>query len=148
MIFSLKVLHTLLTFLDWKDLTDWGMKKISARLKTKHIQMFQIFQGRWAGWDHWSFLFLLLIWLSLGYHQAKRLRFSWFLTASAALHLSVWGTESIIHPLLAPSGALVAIPTYYWSTTTTHPLFQITPVLNTGLSLSEPLQLYKGYNAI
>ena len=29
-----------------------------------------------------------------------------------------------------------------------HPLFQITQVLNTGLSLSEPLQLYKGYNAI
>ena len=29
-----------------------------------------------------------------------------------------------------------------------HPLFQITSVLNTGLSLSEPLQLYKGYNAI
>ena len=29
-----------------------------------------------------------------------------------------------------------------------HPLFQITPVINTGLSLSEPLQLYKGYNAI
>ena len=29
-----------------------------------------------------------------------------------------------------------------------HPLFQITPVLNTGLSLSEPLQLYKGYNAV
>ena len=28
------------------------------------------------------------------------------------------------------------------------PLFQITPVLDTGLSLSEPLQLYKGYNAI
>merc|ERR1712004_291106 len=26
----------------------------------------------------------------------------------------------------------------------TTPLFQITPVLNTGLSLSEPLQLYKG----
>ena len=25
-----------------------------------------------------------------------------------------------------------------------HPLFQITPVLNTGLSLSEPLQLYQG----
>ena len=34
------------------------------------------------------------------------------------------------------------------STSTTTPLFQITPVLNTGLSLSEPLQLYKGYNAI
>ena len=32
--------------------------------------------------------------------------------------------------------------------TSTTPLFQITPVLNTGLSLSEPLQLYKGYNAI
>ena len=47
--------------------------------------------------------------------------------------------------LLAPSGALIAIPTNYWSTT---PLFQITPVLNTGLSLSEPVQLYKGYNAI
>ena len=29
-----------------------------------------------------------------------------------------------------------------------HPLFQITLVLNIGLSLSEPLQLYKGYNAI
>ena len=29
-----------------------------------------------------------------------------------------------------------------------HPLFQITTVLNTGLSLSEPLQIYKGYNAI
>ena len=29
-----------------------------------------------------------------------------------------------------------------------NPLFQITPVLNTGLSFSEPLQLYKGYNAI
>ena len=29
-----------------------------------------------------------------------------------------------------------------------HPLFQITPALNTGLILSEPLQLYKGYNAI
>merc|ERR1712016_163032 len=28
-----------------------------------------------------------------------------------------------------------------------HPLFQITPVLNTGQSLSELLQLYKGYNA-
>ena len=25
-----------------------------------------------------------------------------------------------------------------------HPVFQITPVLNTGLSLSEPLQLYQG----
>ena len=37
-------------------------------------------------------------------------------------------------PFLAPSGALIAIPTYYWSSTT--PLFQITPVLNTGLSLS------------
>ena len=31
---------------------------------------------------------------------------------------------------------------------THQPLFQITPVLNTGLSLSEPRQLYKGYNAI
>ena len=50
--------------------------------------------------------------------------------------------------LLAPSGALIAIPTYYWPSSTTTPLFQITPVLNTGLSLSEPLQLYKGYNAI
>merc|ERR1712016_500929 len=29
-----------------------------------------------------------------------------------------------------------------------HPLFRITPVLNTGLSLSEPLRLYKGYNAV
>merc|ERR1711973_286042 len=31
---------------------------------------------------------------------------------------------------------------------TQHPLFQITPVLNAGLSLSEPLQLYIGYKAI
>ena len=46
--------------------------------------------------------------------------------------------SSLFHFLLAPSGALIAIPTYYWYT---HPLFQITPVLNTGLSLSEPLQL-------
>ena len=30
----------------------------------------------------------------------------------------------------------------------THPFFQITPVLNTELSLSDPLQLYKGYNTI
>ena len=29
-----------------------------------------------------------------------------------------------------------------------HPLFQITPVLNTRLSLSEQLQIYNGYNAI
>ena len=31
-----------------------------------------------------------------------------------------------------------------------HPptFFQITPVLNTGLTFSDPLQLYKGYNAI
>ena len=55
-------------------------------------------------------------------------------------------TSSPHQNLLAPSGALIAIPTYYWSTPP--PLFQITPVLNTGLSLSEPLQLYKGYNAI
>ena len=50
--------------------------------------------------------------------------------------------------LLAPSGALIAIPTYYRSPPT--PLFQITPILdkNIGLSLSEPLQLYKGYDAI
>ena len=34
------------------------------------------------------------------------------------------------------------------TSTSTTPLFQITPVLNTGLSLSEPLELYKGYNAI
>ena len=40
--------------------------------------------------------------------------------------------------LLAPS--LVTHPTT--------PLFQITPVINTGLSLSEPLQLYKGSHAI
>ena len=48
--------------------------------------------------------------------------------------------------LLAPSGALIAIPTYYWPST--HPLFQITPVLNTGLSLSEPVEPFKGHKAI
>ena len=46
--------------------------------------------------------------------------------------------SSYIHP------GLLVITT----TTTNTPLFQITPVLNTGLSLSEPLQLYKGYNAL
>ena len=43
--------------------------------------------------------------------------------------------------LLAPSGALIAIPTYYWPIPT---FSDNTPVLNTGLSLSEPLQLYQG----
>merc|ERR1711952_244671 len=45
------------------------------------------------------------------------------ITADGAYHYpmgSIW-------PFLAPSGALIAIPTYYWSSTT--PLFQITPVL-------------------
>ena len=37
---------------------------------------------------------------------------------------------------------------YWLQSDPPHPLFQITPVLNTGLSLSEPQQLYKGYNAI
>ena len=70
------------------------------------------------------------------------------ITADGAYHCPVGSIMAIFTlDLLAPSGALIAIPTYYWSTTTT-PLFQITPVLNTGLSLSEPLQLYKGYNAI
>ena len=58
-------------------------------------------------------------------------------TADGAYHCTV---GSIWLFLLAPSGALVAIPTYYWSTTTQ--FFSNTPVLNTGLSLSEPLQLY------
>ena len=42
-----------------------------------------------------------------------------------------------IWPFLAPSGALIAILTYYWSS---NQLFQITPVIdyNIGLSLSEP----------
>ena len=67
--------------------------------------------------------------------------------SSFAEHPHPWSMTniSLFIFLLAPSGALIAIPTYYWSST---PLFQITPVLNTGLSLSEPLKLYKGYNAI
>ena len=40
--------------------------------------------------------------------------------------------------LLAPSGALIAIPTYYWSPPP-H-FFRYTPVLNTGLSLTELYQ--------
>merc|ERR1711952_210703 len=55
-----------------------------------------------------------------------------------------------------PVGSIMAIFSFVRSSyshpdllvITTTPLFQITPVLNTGLSLSEPLQLYKGYNAI
>ena len=47
--------------------------------------------------------------------------------------------------LLAPSGALIAIPTYYWPST--HPTFSDLAFLplynNIGLSLSEPLQLYQ-----
>merc|ERR1712240_913738 len=56
-----------------------------------------------------------------------------------------------------PVGSIMAIfssvrssyshPDLLLITTTTNPLFQITPVLNTGLTLSEPLQLYKGYDA-
>ena len=49
-------------------------------------------------------------------------------------HIEANHLEGLI--LLAPSGALIAIPTYYWPTP---PTFQITLVLNTGLSLSEPL---------
>ena len=48
--------------------------------------------------------------------------------------------------LLAPSGALIL--NSHPNLLLIHPLFQIKPVLNTGLSLSEPLQLYKGYNAL
>ena len=44
--------------------------------------------------------------------------------------------------LLAPSGALIAIPTYLWyATTITHPTFSDT--LWSWLSLSNPLQLYQ-----
>merc|ERR1711873_108048 len=43
-------------------------------------------------------------------------------TADGAYHCPVGS----IWLFLAPSGALIAIPTYYWSSST--PLFQITPV--------------------
>merc|ERR1712092_16163 len=65
------------------------------------------------------------------------------ITADGAYHCpvgSIMAIFSSIRSSYSHPGLLVI--------TTTTPLFQITPVLNTGLSLSEPLQLYKGYNAI
>ena len=44
---------------------------------------------------------------------------------------------------LAPSGALIAIPTYYWPTPTFSDLACRPLYNNIGLSLSEPLQLYQ-----
>ena len=73
---------------------------------------------------------------------------SFLVSIGRPMHLLISAVCIFSWILLAPSGALIAIPTYYWPTSTSTPLFQITPVLNTGLSLSEPLQLYKGYNAI
>ena len=69
----------------------------------------------------------------------------WY-SARRSLNRSQYIDSATVPLFLAPPGALIAIPTFYWSTH--HPLFQITPVLDSGLSLSEPLQLYKGYNAI
>ena len=90
--------------------------------------------------DRWQLLFFVFEW-----HWLHIISMSF----NKCLNLGAIGNENVRFLsfifFLAPSGALIAIPTYYWSTT---PLFQITPVLNTGLSLSEPLQLYKGYNAI
>ena len=56
--------------------------------------------------------------------------------------------EEISEMLISSVRSSYSHPDLLLITTTTTPLFQITPVLNTGLSLSEPLQLYKGCNAI
>ena len=92
----------------------------------------QVGQLDWDIWNNWLFLYHIM---------SESEAIGWFL-----YHImkGLRRQDFYFSFLLAPSGALIAIPTYYWST----PLFQITPVLNTGLSLSEPLQLYKGYNAI
>ena len=56
--------------------------------------------------------------------------------------------KRLYKPFVSSVRSTYSHPDLLLITTTTTPLFQITPVLNTGLSLSEPLQLYKGYNAI
>ena len=46
--------------------------------------------------------------------------------------------------LLAPSGALIAIPTYYWPTNTNHYFkFSMSVIIKHWLSLSDPLQIYQ-----
>ena len=49
---------------------------------------------------------------------------------------------SVIETRSRLSISSVRSSTYYWTNTTYH-LFRYTPVLNTGLSLSEPLQIYQ-----
>merc|ERR1711952_626161 len=65
------------------------------------------------------------------------------ITADGAYHCPVGSIMAIVSSVRSsnshPDLLVIHHPT---------PLFQITPVLNTGLSLSEPLQLYKGYDAI
>merc|ERR1711923_366513 len=65
------------------------------------------------------------------------------ITADGAYHCPVGGIMAIFSSVRSS----YSHPDLLLITTT--PLFQITPVLdkNIGLSLSEPLQLYKGYNA-
>ena len=109
-------------------------------------------------------------WGSLS-NEATFLKLSLFLlVASIFLHLSILDTWSYSHSpfqhnsffiFLFPFLSLVIFVGSVRSSNShpdlvlihpphhpTTPLFQITLVLNTELSLSEPLQLYKGYNAI
>merc|ERR1711873_35146 len=65
------------------------------------------------------------------------------ITADGAYHCPVGSIMAIFSSVRSSNSHTDLLVTH-----PTHPLFQITPVLNTGLSLSEPLQLYKGYNAI
>ena len=110
-----------------------------------HVSSFLLSYNRFYYFSLSFIIFCTLKWSCIVY-----LSFSFINYLVLFWHIAVTLQIFIIHyhSLLAPSGALIAIPTYYWPSSTTTPLFQITPVLNTGLSLSEPLQLYKGYNAI
>merc|ERR1711873_195576 len=69
-----------------------------------------------------------ILWHTLAYSCIQCIISASLMTADGAYHCPVGS----IWLFLAPSGALIAIPTYYWSSSSSTPLFQITPVLNTG----------------
>merc|ERR1712067_55844 len=94
---------------------------------------------------------------TMQYHSisCNTMQYNAILCNTMQYHASLITADGAYH---CPVGIIMAIfssvrssnnhPDLLLTHPTTTPLFQITPVLNTGLSLSEPLQLYKGYNAI
>ena len=92
-----------------------------------------------------GFLAVVVGWGGGGVHASR----GWGSLENVAPNIDIWplfDTQKVFHFVSSvrssyshPDLLVIHHPT---------PLFQITPVFNTGLSLSEPLQLYKGYNAI